>query len=450
MKLFTFPRRCGITAFLTIIWAATYLPALQAQPTITQVVPPNLTNGVSPSAAVVFTFSEAMDTDTNLTAVEFRSINDPFSTLSTLNVWSAGNTVLTCTPAPAFPPNTLIIWSIFGQNPNGDFLEGDTSGVFTTGTGGGGGGGNGTNAITTFSVGKVHHYNQTSSGPPTLDPATPYGLSVLTALASNRTATSVTLTLPTGSVSNLTQLPSQLENYVLFGIDTSLSNYDATYPAGDYVFDINSGSSPLLDVVVNLPTTNVMAHPGVPHVSNFDAAQAVNPAQAFTLTWDAFPGGNETNYIDVDIGTAHHSPEPGLPGALTGTATSFTIPAGVLLTNSSYFSRIGFFRFVGDTNSSYARAAYRATYTEFTLITSGGAVTGPLALTNANWASGIFSFDVLCAIGQTLTVEYTDVLSAAGWTKLQTVTNSPATSVHIVSPQAATNKFLFYRARNGP
>ena len=76
-------------------------------------------------------------------------------------------------------------------------------------------------------------------------------------------------------------------------------------------------------------------------------------------------------------------------------------------------------------------------------------MTGPLVLTNTSWSPSIFSFDVLCAIGQTLTVEYTDVLSAVNWTKLLT-TNSPGTRVHLLSPQAATNKFLFYRARNGP
>ncbi len=343
----------------------------------------------------------------------------------------------------------MIVWSVFGQNPNGDFLEGDTGGVFTTGSGSGGGGGSGTNAITTFSVGKTHHYNQASTGLPTLDPTTPYNFSGVTALSSNRTATSVVLTLPTGSVSNLTQLPPpQAEIYLLGGIDTSLSTYDATFPAGDYSFLVNATSSNQT-VVVNLPNTNVMAQPGAPHVANYAAAQAVDPTQAFVLSWDAFPGGTAADYIDVDVGT-YLSPEPGRPGALTGTATTFTIPAGTLQPNSNYFSRVGFFRFVGETNSSYARAAFRATYTEFTLVTSGGVVTGPLVLTNASWASGVFSFDVLCAIGQTLTVEYTDVLSAVNWTKLQTTTNSPATSVHVISPQAATNKFLFYRARNGP
>lgn len=31
--------------------------------------------------------------------------------------------------------------------------------------------------------------------------------------------------------------------------------------------------------------------PNAPQVSNFDAAQSINPSQPFTLTWDAFIGG---------------------------------------------------------------------------------------------------------------------------------------------------------------
>jgi hypothetical protein len=84
-----------------------------------------------------------------------------------------------------------------------------TGGFFTTG---GGGGGFGTNAITTFSVGKVHHYNQTSSGSPTLDPSTPYDFSAVT--SSFQPHGAVVLTLPTGSGSNLTQIPQQPEIFV--------------------------------------------------------------------------------------------------------------------------------------------------------------------------------------------------------------------------------------------
>ena len=442
-------RSSSFNLFATLLVLAGSLAGLwhaQAQPTLVSSVPANGATGIPTNTTVVFTFSTAMDTDTNVTEATFIDVSNPLNPIPTSPSWSAGNTVLTCTPMPSFPANKTIYWSVSGQSAVGDPFATDPLGSFTTGTGAGGGGsGSGTNAITTFSVGKIHHYNQTSAGSPTLDPTTPYGFSGVTALSSNRTATSVVLTLPTGAVSNLTQLPPpQAEIYVLYGYNTNLSTHDATFPAGDYRFQVNAASSNQT-VVVNLPTAASLPQPGAPHLSNLPAAQTVNPGQAFVLSWEAFPGGTAADYIDVDIGTAFGSPNPGLLGALTGTTVNFTIPAGTLRTNSTYASRVGFFRHVGATNANYATAAYRSTYTEFSLITTGNS---QLVLTNGAFTPSNFSFDVLCSTGQTVTVEYKTNLTTGLWQTLLT-TNSPGGRFHAVAPQAATNRFLFFRARNG-
>jgi hypothetical protein len=415
-----------------------------AQPTLVSSAPINGATGVSPTAAVVFTFSEAMDADT--VTVNFFSVllQPPFFTnYNTLQSWNAGTNILTCTPSPAFLSGAAVVyWSVDGADlATGTYMD-STNGLFTTSAGGGG---IGTNAITTFSVGKVHHYQQTSASSPTLDPTTPYGFSGVTSLSSNRTVTGVTLTLPTVAVSNLVHLPPpQAEIYLLSTFDTSLNTYEAAFPAGNYSFFVQAASSNQT-VVVNLPTTNSLPQPGAPHVTNYLAAQAVDPSQAFVLGWDAFPGGTATDYIDVDIGSIYGSPNPGLPGALTGTARTFTIPAGTLLPNTTYASQIGFFRFVGATNASYASAAFRATYTEFSLITTGA---GALILTNAAFNAGTFSFDVLCTNSQNVTVEYRTNLAIGQWQTLFT-TNNPPNPFHAIAPQAATNRFLFFRARTG-
>jgi hypothetical protein len=279
-----------------------------------------------------------------------------------------------------------------------------------------------------------------------LDLLTPYGFSGVTSFSSNRTAASVTLTLPTAAVSNLTQLPPpQAEIFLITPFDTSLNTYDQTFPAGNYSFFVQGNTNQT--VVVNLPTTATMPQPGAPHVTNYTAAQSVDASQTFVLGWDAFPGGTAGDYIDVDIGEAFGSPDPGKPGALSGTTRTFTIPAGTLEPNTTYSSQIGFFRFVGATNANYTTAAYRATYTEFSLITIGGAVSGPLVLTNATYA-GPFSFNVLCTPGQTVTVEYRTNLTTGVWQNLLT-TNSVGNLFRAVAPQATTNRSMFFRARNG-
>jgi hypothetical protein len=258
----------------------------------------------------------------------------------------------------------------------------------------------------------------------------------------------VVLTLPTSSISNLTQNPINPGSFFLFSIYTNMTTMETTYPSGNYTFNVKAVTSNQT-VTVNFPST--MAQPGAPHVSNYAAAQVVDPTQPFTLTWDAFPGGTAADGINVIIGDSFTSTNLGNAGALSGTATSIVIPAGTLQPNSNYDGSVGFYRAVTVSNgTSYVTTAFRATITDFTLVTSGGGSGfGPLVLTNAVFALPNFSFNVLCSVSQTVTVEYRTNLSAGTWQTLFT-TNSPGNRFHAIAPQAATNRVLFFRARNGP
>jgi hypothetical protein len=127
---------------------------VQAQPTIVSTVPTSGATGVSTTAEVVFTFSEAMDT--TATSAQFIDISNPLNPFPTTQTWNPSGTVLTCTPNPAFPSNKQLYWVVSGQNQNGDSLGGTPAGFFTTGSGGGGGTtGTGTNRVTTFTLGKI-------------------------------------------------------------------------------------------------------------------------------------------------------------------------------------------------------------------------------------------------------------------------------------------------------
>ena len=120
--------RRSLTGLLILAWMLMRLSPAQAAPTITSPPP---SNGVSPSAPLVFTFSEAMNTNlTEVTFVKFSPLYDP---LPTTVAWSGGNTVLTCTPSPAFPASSMIVWSASGENLSGEQLGGTTGGIFTTG-----------------------------------------------------------------------------------------------------------------------------------------------------------------------------------------------------------------------------------------------------------------------------------------------------------------------------
>ena len=378
--------------------------------------------------------------DPDFTDTTFFDLFNPFPPISTTSSWSANNKVLTCTPMPSFPTNKSIFWSVSGQSAAGDPFDTDPFGSFTTSSGGSSG--SGTNAITRFTLGITHAYDQTSTALPTPDTTAPYSFGAITSLASNRTANTVLLTLPTGSISNLMRNPFQPETFTLFAFNTSLTVFNITFPSGNYTFNVQAAASNQM-VTVNFPAS--LVQPGAPHVSNFTAAQTVDATQPFTLTWDAFPGGTSADFVSVSIGQAFSSTNAGLPG----TATSITIPAGRLQASSNYDGTIGFYRFIGTTNgSSYGTLVYRATTTQFTLTTRNGSVTGPLVLTNAVHAPANFSFDVLCSPGQVVTVEYRTNLAAGLWRTLLSTT-SAANRFRAVAPQAATNRALYFRARNG-
>jgi hypothetical protein len=418
----------------------------QPTPVIVSTVPANGATDVSTTSNVVFTFSEAMDTSN--TTAEFIT-ESPFALLTTTTNWSAGNTVMSCTPNPAFPVNSAITWVVEGQAPDGTPLGGLPYGMFTTGTtgGGGGGGGSGTNKYTSFFVGTDIVYDQFSNGPPVLDTNEPYVFLSEITLASNRTALSNTVTFPNTSVSNMTRNPIAAEQFYLFGYGTNQSTFDSTFPNGNYIFTVYASTSNQ-EVTVSLPSS--LAQPSAPELSNFAATQSVNPNQPFMLEWNAFPGGTSKDAIFVSIGDAYITGEPYTSNAIPGTATSVQIPAGTLQSNSSYASYVGFYHLIVVSNlPSYVTVALRETVNQFTLLTTSGAsATGPVTLTNASWNGHNFTFNVSAAANQTVTIQYNTSLGLASSTWKTLVTTNSATGEFQVTDSVNTGKSsVFYRAQ---
>lgn len=411
-----------------------------AQPFVVSVVPANGATGVSPSAPVVFTFNEEMDTA--VTVAFFVDPMSPFTPLPTTDTWSADGTVLTCTPVSPFPSNRQIFWSVSGESLIAEPLE-DEFGLFTTGSSGGGTG-TGTNRITSFQVSKLHFFGQATAAAPVPDSEAPYVFHAQTILASNRTAIGIALTLPTGGISNLTQNIIAPESYFLLVSSTNLGAFNAAFPAGNYVFNVMASTSNQ-QVTVNVPSG--LTAPNAPHIVNYSAAQSINAALPFQLTWDPFQGGTVADHISVSVGQVFQSPAPGEPGALNGTATAITLPANTLQPGSSYDATINFFRSTGTSNASYSTSALVATSTDFSIAASSGTGTGPLELTNGMWLGGAFAFDVISSPGQAFIVEQSATLATNGWQALL-ATNSVTGWLRITNAAAAPH--LFYRARKSP
>jgi methionine-rich copper-binding protein CopC len=429
-------RGAGLLAVITAISLPTLARA--ADPTIDSTVPANGATGVSATAAVVFTFSAAMDT--TLTAATFEDTNG--ATLTTTPTWSADQKTLTCTPTPAFPSPDYIIWIVSGQDTSGNPLQGDTAGTFIVG-GSSGGGGSPCNGIahtnTEFVLEEAWLYLQTSANPATLESLSPYNVIAEVSLVSNLTATAASLTLPNSSVSNLANALGDGQTFLAAVSETNAAQLAAAWPNGNYTFKTTGASLPAVTVAFNI------TQPNAPQVANFAAAQAVDSTKPFTLSWNAFSGRVDTNQIFVNIGYDACA-GTGFYTNLPGSATSTTIPAGRLLPGSNYLnSTVGFINTSGTVNASpkYTAGVVRSAVTSFTLTTLGGSGS-TLSLANPVWSGGKFTFDVTTSPDATITVHYSATLEPGSWTTLQTI-NSGTGAVTVTNTPSKTVPFGFYR-----
>jgi hypothetical protein len=123
------------------------------------------------------------------------------------------------------------------------------------------------------------------------------------------------------------------------------------------------------------------AYPPAPTVLNLPDLQALDASQNLTLSWNAWEGGTaeDTILVNVDNGwkSVFASPNPGRTGALDGTATTCTIPAGTLAPGDTYTVTIKFVHVLSsarDLVTGYPNAVvttFQDSCTNFDIATSG-------------------------------------------------------------------------------
>jgi hypothetical protein len=187
---------------------------------------------------------------------------------------------------------------------------------------------------------------------------------------------------------------------------TNQTSFDTTYPTGNYTFNLFTLDNGNKFPVLNLPTP---VYPSTPRVSNYSAAQTINPASSFLLQWDAFAGGttNETIWciiIDGNGNWVFSTPRPltDLANALKGTATSVTIPAGTLQLGSNYLGTLIFSRIMSTNTTGYPGAVGVTSASAET--TFAMATTAPLQATTASLPNGTngtaYNFSLAASGGQ--------------------------------------------------
>jgi hypothetical protein len=299
--------------------------------------------------------------------------------------WSADARVLTCDYSGNLPGDRLITWELNPpgaplrlQNADGVPLPtGLYSGSFTTGEGedpcdpdevpdtwG------------SYNINKLSNYRQTSSADPVPHSEDPFSFAaIVTQPAGGPAVSNATLTLPNGTQEVLDPIPFSSFFFLTESFPTAAQR-ETAFPAGAYTLRFDQAGQPQRVIQMTMPATL----PPVPRLQNFEAAQAINPASDFTLTWNAFTGANAaTDYLSLfifsDSETIFAAPDPCVPRELPVTATSIVIPAGTLQAGRTYTANLSFTRgFYMSTNAIPEMAGYGSlmSTTEFSIRTAGG------------------------------------------------------------------------------
>lgn len=165
---------------------------------------------------------------------------------------------------------------------------------------------------------------------------------------------------------------------------------DSNYPIGNYTFNLFTQDDGNKFPVLNLPAA---VYPPTPRISNYAAAQAINPNNPLLVQWDAYAGGtsNDTIWflvVDANNNRIYSTPTPegDFAGAMKGTATSTTIPAGTLTPGGVYYGVVIFTKFLSTNTTDYPGAIGKtaaSSSTSFPLIQ-----VSPLQVTTTTLPSG--------------------------------------------------------------
>ena len=366
-------------------------------------------------------------------------------------VWLPDQQTLVCSYYTNLPANSTITWTL---NPSGatcgsfddisgNSLTADMTGSFDTGSTGAG-----VKDVLLYGCGKQQQFTQTNSAAPATTNA--FQFSAFVDLSATFTMTSASVQPSNGVASALNaDAYGSGRNFNYQQDFTNQTSLDATFTNGPYFMMLNCVHDGTRTATNSL-TGN--SYPSIPHVSNFTAAQSVNPALNFTLTWDAFTGGTTNDFIQINISDNSYSEVfssanyPGVPGALNGLSNAIVIPAGTLVAGQSYQAELFFAKLITQNTNAYPGVTGLTFYgrrTDFTLATPAAP---PTMSSPARISPTQFQLLLGGSAGQNYTVEYSTTLT--NWSTLY-VTNAPASSFPVVDSNA-TNKWKFYRARVGP
>jgi hypothetical protein len=232
-------------------------------------------------------------------------------------------------------------------------------------------------------VARVAQYNQTSASTPTLKKSLPYMFITEAEGFDAGDVNLMSLALPTTGVFDAEPQNDggSTESFHFQARYSNLTNFNSAFPTGSYTLTFVPSSGNTVSLPLSIKAT---AFPTAPKVTNYTAAQTIDPAKSFTLTWGAFTGATSKDRILFGVKTddddEYEFIETGTPAGPVGSASnslaattkSFVIPAGTLPPGSDCQVEIIFAR--ADVQSSVAQgyfASGAASLTNLKIHTSG-------------------------------------------------------------------------------
>jgi hypothetical protein len=297
-----------------------------------------------------------------------------------------------------------------------------------------------------YGLTKAQFYAQSSTATPSLLPTGAHTFAALVDASAAGSVSSAVLRLPSladvpfGPVSGVGALA------VAQPFDT-LAALDAAFPSGNYRFTINGVNDGTRTPTLNLGAN---AYPTTPQVTNFTAAQDIDWTQDFTVTWVPFAGGDAQDFIQLRITRSNGSllfatPSFGQTGALTGTATSTSIPAGTFVPGRQYTATLAYGNVVTINLTAYGLfdfvpgvTAFART-TEFPMSAPG---TPPQLVIAKGAAAGSYDLTWNADIGRAYDLRRSQ--DFVTWTRVALVT-ADATTETVTDTPAASVKARFYR-----
>jgi hypothetical protein len=461
-----FPNKSKTGELLATVAGSYTTGAAAPAPLLTSATPATGAIDVPVASTVVFTFNQVMKTNTAIAGSPPAIPGAVSWSGSEVNAakfsyrWTADSKSLICTYAGDLPVGTTVSWIL---NPvtapvklegiNGrPVASGANTGNFTTAGGVPACDPDGLpDTWGQYSVFKSTSFRQVPGAEPvpsTEEPPTSFS-AVIQSPRFGPFVTAGSLTLPAGSVSNLTVIGGLGQ---LITAPASEAALNAAFPAGNYTLRFTQTGQP--ERVINLPLP--ASAPPIPKIVNLAAAQAIPAGSDFTLQWNAFTGAQAEDFLFLSIGdgqgnTFFEAPDACFPRPLGVGATSIVIPAGTLVSNTTYTARLTFsdaFHRVTNTLPEMAGFAGVSRTTVFTVKTAGPNQPPPAAAAIQAarvLANGQFQFEISGSASRLYSVQRTPTLTSPTWGEVGSLTLDAAGRGTFSNLPVTPGSTYFYR-----